>query len=138
GNDLLFERARNLVAAAIRLHPMPEMQMVVVLAGIVEEAGILAERALHDVFERLVFPFRAGKQLVAVVDIGLVMLVVMIFERLARHVGGEGIVGIGEVGQRKGHGNVLASLVTDYPVTCCPVTMLTRKRRRAPPRPASS
>src|SRR5262245_66163129 len=43
GDDLLFEIARNLVAAAIGLHPLPEMDVVVVLAGIVEEPGILAE-----------------------------------------------------------------------------------------------
>src|SRR5829696_6238315 len=34
--DLLFQTAGQLAAAAIRLHPVPEMQMVVVLAGIVE------------------------------------------------------------------------------------------------------
>src|SRR6478752_1004733 len=46
--DLLFQLARQLGAAAIRLHPAPEMQMVVVLAGIVEHGRVLAERTLHD------------------------------------------------------------------------------------------
>ena len=43
----------------------------------------------------------------SVVDIGLVMLVVVIFERLARHVGRERIVGIGQVGQCKRHQVIL-------------------------------
>src|SRR5271166_4237401 len=37
-----FEIAGNLVAAA-RLHPLPEMDVIVVLAGIVEEPGILSK-----------------------------------------------------------------------------------------------
>src|SRR5450631_2978186 len=48
GIDLGLELARNLVAAAIRLHPFPEMQMIVMLAGVVEEAGILAEGSFDD------------------------------------------------------------------------------------------
>ena len=53
--DLGLELAGDFVAAAVRLHPFPEMQVVVMLAGIVEEAGILAEGALHDLFQRLAF-----------------------------------------------------------------------------------
>src|SRR6476661_11149405 len=45
--DLLFQTAGQLAAAAVRLHPVPEMQMVVVLAGIVEDGRILAERTFH-------------------------------------------------------------------------------------------
>src|SRR5262245_42494802 len=56
GDDLLLEIAGNLVAAAVGLHPLPEMDVVVVLAGIVEEPGILAEGTLHHVLERLSFP----------------------------------------------------------------------------------
>ena len=63
----LFELAGDLVAAAVRLHPFPEMDVVVVLAGIVEEPGILAERALDDLLERLAFPLGALEQIVAVV-----------------------------------------------------------------------
>src|SRR6266702_4900115 len=44
--DLLFEPSGQFAAAAIRLHPLPEMYVVVVLAGIVEDGGVLAERAL--------------------------------------------------------------------------------------------
>src|SRR3984893_14923622 len=46
--DLLFQAAGQFVAAAIRLHPVPEMQMVVMLAGVVEQRRILAERAVDD------------------------------------------------------------------------------------------
>src|SRR3954453_18954513 len=46
--DLLLDLARQLGAAAIGLHPAPEMDVVVVLAGIVEHRGVLAERALDD------------------------------------------------------------------------------------------
>src|SRR6185437_2622147 len=35
---------------------------------------------------------------------GLVMLVVVIFERFLRHMRREGVVGIGKVGKREGHG----------------------------------
>ncbi len=79
------------------------MQMVVVLARIVEEAGVLAERALDDLLERLAFEPAAFQQLVAVVDIGLVVLVVVIFERLARHIGRQCIMGVGQIGQLERH-----------------------------------
>src|SRR4249919_1450768 len=46
--DLLFQTAGQLAAAAVRLHPVPEMQMVVVLAGVVEHGRILPERAFDD------------------------------------------------------------------------------------------
>src|SRR6266853_6476157 len=42
--DLLFQATRQLAAAAIGLHPAPEMDVVIVLAGIVEDRGVLAER----------------------------------------------------------------------------------------------
>src|SRR5262245_20778648 len=77
GIDLGLEAAGNLVAAAARLHPLPEMSVIVVLACVVEEAGVLAVRALHDLFERLVFPLGALEQVVAVVDVGEVLLVVV-------------------------------------------------------------
>src|SRR5579862_3669323 len=41
GRDLLFEFSGDLVAAAALLHPFPEMNVVVVMGGIVEEAGVL-------------------------------------------------------------------------------------------------
>src|ERR1700745_2763222 len=48
GNDLFFEVTRKLVAAAVGFHPLPKMQMVVMLACVVEQSGILSERALDD------------------------------------------------------------------------------------------
>src|SRR6516164_8850795 len=51
--DLLFKAARQFVAAAIGLHPFPEMDVVIVLARIVEERRILAERALDDLLQGL-------------------------------------------------------------------------------------
>jgi hypothetical protein len=79
------------------------MDVVVVLPRIVEEARILAETALHHVLERFPFPFRSLEEVVAVVDVGEVMLVVVIFERLARHVGGERVIRIWKVRQRERH-----------------------------------
>src|SRR4029077_16433832 len=96
GNDLLFELAGNLVAAAALLHPLPEVDVVIVLGGIVEETGILAERAFDDVLDRLVLPLGALGQIIAIGHISRVMLVVMVFEGLARHVGSERVVGVGE------------------------------------------
>ncbi len=101
-DDLLLELAGN-GAAAIRLHPVPEVQVVIVLAGIVEEAGILAERALHDLLEGLALEFGALQQVVAVVHISEVVLVVMVFQRLARHVRRKGVIGIGQIGKRERH-----------------------------------
>src|SRR6478752_350794 len=69
-DDGLFDLAGDL-AAAIRLHPFPEMKVVVVLPGIVEEAGILPKGALDDLLEALAFPFCTLEQVVAVGDIGL-------------------------------------------------------------------
>jgi hypothetical protein len=80
--SIAFCSARQLVAAAALLHPLPEMDVVVVLAGVVEEALVLAVALLDDLLERLAFEARAFQQLVAVVDIGLVVLVVVELERL--------------------------------------------------------
>jgi 6,7-dimethyl-8-ribityllumazine synthase len=40
---------------------------------------------------------------VTVVDVGLMVLVVVVLQRLLRHVGLEGIVGIGQVVEGEGH-----------------------------------
>src|SRR5581483_8425903 len=101
--DLLFEPARQFAAAAIGLHPLPEMDVVVVLARIVEERGVLAERALDDLLQGLALEFGPLQQVVAVGHIGLVMLVVVKFQRFLRHMRREGVVGIGKVGEREGH-----------------------------------
>src|SRR5215475_12077588 len=49
--DLRLELAGNLVAATIRLHPFPEMDVVVMLAGIVEEPSVFAEGRLDHFLE---------------------------------------------------------------------------------------
>ena len=71
GYDLLFEVAGH--PAAARLHPFPEMQVIVVLPGIVEERRIGEERALDHVLDRPAFELGALHQIVAVVDLGEVM-----------------------------------------------------------------
>src|SRR5467141_2300165 len=87
-------------AAAIGLHPVPEMQMVVVLAGVVEQRRILAERALDDLLERLALEFGAFQQIVAVGHIGLVMLVMMIFQGFLGHMGRKRVIGVRTGGRR--------------------------------------
>ena len=79
------------------------------LAGIVEHRGILAERALDDLLKGLAFPFGPLERVVAVGDIGLMMLVVVIFQRFLRHVLAEGVIGVREWGERKGHGFLSAT-----------------------------
>src|SRR5690606_2066539 len=90
--DGFLQLGRKALAAATLLHPFPEMYVVVMLAGIVEEARILTVGFLDDLFERLAFHAGFGRQLIAVVDIGLVVLVVVIFQRLLRHIGLKGLV----------------------------------------------
>src|SRR5258706_539403 len=80
------------------------MQMVVVLAGIVEERRILAERAFDDLFEGLALEFGAFQQVVAVGHVGLMMLVVMIFQCFLGHMGLQRIIGVRKGGKREGHG----------------------------------
>ena len=94
-SNLLFKFPWKLVAAAL-LHPLPEVDVVEVLGSVVEEAGIFAEGADQHVLDRLVFPFRAFGEIVAVGHVGLMVLVVVIFEGLARHMGGERVVRIGK------------------------------------------
>jgi hypothetical protein len=53
--------------------------MIVMLAGIVEEPGILAKGSLHDFLERLTLEAAAFEKIVAVIDVGEVMFVVVIF-----------------------------------------------------------
>src|SRR5262249_25091746 len=92
--DLLLETARQLAAATIRLHPAPEVDVVVVLAGIVEDGGVLAVGALYDLLEGLAFEFGPLDRVIAIGDVGLMMLVVVEFERFLRHVRPEGVIGV--------------------------------------------
>jgi hypothetical protein len=101
-----FELARH--AGAAGRHHLPELGVVPVLAGIVEDAvlgdgaGLIG--AGHDLLDRFAFPFGPGDQLVAVVDIGLVVDVVVVFQRLLAHaMGGQRVMGIGQIGQFESH-----------------------------------
>jgi hypothetical protein len=80
------------------------MDVVEVLAGIVEQRGVGAEAGLHDFFERLVGHARSFGQLVAFGHIGLMVLVVVKLKRFSRHVGAKGVIGVGKVRQFKSHG----------------------------------
>jgi hypothetical protein len=86
--------------------------MVEVLPCIVEQRRVLAERALDDVVERPDLEFGALQQVVAVGDIGLMMLVAVIFQRLLRYLRRERVVGIRQFGKREGH--EAPSLVKGY------------------------
>ena len=80
------------------------------LADIVDEAGTLVGKGRGaDVLETLAFVFRPGEQLIAIVDVGEMMLVVMELQGLGRHEGLQGVVGIGQVWKLEGHGRVLRS-----------------------------
>ena len=84
------------------------MDMIVVLADVVDHRRVLRrEGFLADVLDALAVVLRAGAgELVAVVDVGEVMLVVMELQRLLRHVGRERVVGIREFGQLEGHRDI--------------------------------
>jgi hypothetical protein len=80
------------------------MQMVVVLAGIVEHGRVLPERSFHDLFEGFTLEFGPLDRVISVGDVGLMMLVVVEFQRFLRHMGGKGVIGVRQIGQREGHG----------------------------------
>ena len=82
------------------------------LAGVVEQRRILAERALDDLLERLALEFGAFQQVVAVGHIGLMMLVVVVFQRFLRHMRSKRVIGIRKVGKREGHG-VMSAMMGD-------------------------
>jgi hypothetical protein len=83
------------------------MDVVVVLAGVVEEGLVLAVRALDDLLDAFAFQLRAFQEVVAGIDVGGVVLVVVILERLSRHVRLQGVVRIGQVGQGERHRRLL-------------------------------
>ena len=59
--DQLLQLARQLLAAAALLHPLPEVDVVVVLADVVDDRRVLVgERLLADVLDRLAFVLGAG------------------------------------------------------------------------------
>src|SRR5262249_9016612 len=93
-------------AAATFLHPLPEVDVIVVLTDVVDDRRIFGrEGRLADILDRFAFVFGAGAgNLVAIVDVGLVMLVVVKLQRLGGHVGRQGIVSVGELGKLEGQG----------------------------------
>ena len=78
------------------------------LARIVENT-VLRHRtrligAPDNIFERLVFPLGAGNQFIAIINIGFVMQIVMIFQRFLGHTFiGKRIMGIGKIRKFKSH-----------------------------------
>ena len=81
------------------------MDVVEVLGGVVEDASVLAEACLDDLFEPLTLEAGAGQKLVQIVDISLVVLVMVKLERLGRHVRLERFIGVRQGGKFKGHGD---------------------------------
>ena len=110
--DLLLQAAGQFAAAAIGLHPVPEMHVVVVLSGIVEDRGVFAERCLDDLLEGFALEFGPLDRVVAIGHVSLVMLVVMIFQRFLRHMGRQGVISVRQGGKRKGHG-VMSAMMGD-------------------------
>lgn len=104
--DLLGQRRRGLTAA-VGLHPVPEVEVVVVLAGVVEERLIGVVARLDDLLDALAGEVGGFEQLVAGVDIGLVVLVVVKLEGFLRHVGPQRVVGVGQLGQSERHACLL-------------------------------
>src|SRR5262245_19654804 len=98
-------RARYLLAAAALLHPRPEMDVVEILGGVVEHAGVLAEARLDDLLEPLTLEAGARQKLVQIVHIGFVVLVMVKLERLGRHVRLERFVWVRQGGKFEGHGD---------------------------------
>ena len=95
-----FQLARHACLAGA--HHLPELVVVPMLRGVVEDAVLRDSTRIigsgDDVFERLAFPFGAGDQLVAVYDIGIVVQVVVIFERFRAHAQiGQRVMRVGQV-----------------------------------------
>ena len=80
------------------------MQMVKMLADVIDDTGILVSVGiLANVFDRLALILGASKQLIAVFDVGEVMLVVVELQRLGRHKGCQRVIGIGKVREFQCH-----------------------------------
>ena len=78
----------------------------------VVERGVLAKRAFDDLFEGLALEFGAFQQVVAVGHVGLMMLVVMIFQGFLGHMGLKCIIGVRKGWKREGHG-VMSAMMGD-------------------------
>src|SRR5258705_12206212 len=110
--DLLFQTAWQFGTAAIGLHPAPELQMIVVLAGIVEDRGILPERTLDDLLERFALEFGPLDRVVSVGHVSLVMLIVWFFRGFFHNWGAMGLWEVGVMGMCKVMGRCSNGMVT--------------------------
>src|SRR4029077_3097581 len=100
-----LQLARQFLAAATLLHPLPEVDVIVVLADVVDDGGVLRRKGFPaDLLEALAIVLAARpSDLVAVVDVGLMMLVMMKLERLLGHVRAERVVGIRQFWELERH-----------------------------------
>lgn len=99
---LQFARYRP---SAFRAHAVPELSVIPVLRGVVED-GFRAWRCMgrpNEISQRQVSPCMACQEFVQFRNIGRMMLAVMEFERLRRHVRGERIQGIGKFSKDMRH-----------------------------------
>src|SRR5271166_5478188 len=99
----LLELARHLGSSPSWLHPFPEVDVVVVLTGVIEYGGVLAERPFDDLFEGLALPLGSLERVIPVVDVGQVMLVVVIFQGFSRHMRLQRVISVRKVRQRETH-----------------------------------
>ena len=107
--DERLDLARHRAAAAVGLHPVPEVGVIVVLAHLIDDRLVLLRKGfLADLVERHRGVGRVLDEVVAGVDVGEVVLVVVELERLLRHVRGERVVGVGQIGEGEGHGSSLS------------------------------
>jgi hypothetical protein len=81
--------------------------MIEMLRGIVEERHILAETFLDDFLEGSAFQTAALNKIVGRGNIGMVMFVMVIFERLPGQIGLKRIIGIRKIGEGKRHRKLL-------------------------------
>ncbi len=86
---------------------MPEKIVIVHLGNIIENTRILAVGTFNNGFHVLTFKFRTGKQLVPVVNIGLMVFAVMVFKCFRTHGFAKGIGRKGKLWQGKSHKNAI-------------------------------
>jgi len=106
-SSIAVGQAARRLAAAARLHQLPEERMVRVAAAVVAHGGALVlgdhvEQREH-LLERAAVPLGAVERLVEVVDVGLVMLSVVDAHRLLVDRRFECVVVVRERGKLVGH-----------------------------------
>src|SRR5262245_25825516 len=102
-----LQLAGQFLAATTLLHPLPKVDVIVMLTDVVDNRGVLRrERFSANIFDAFPVIFGAGpRDFIAVIDVGLVVLVVVEFKRFFRHVRAERVVGIREFWELKRHGD---------------------------------